>query len=239
MITLRAASSAGSQGNARLDRVDFSLREKEWVAVVGPSGSGKTSLLRLIAGLEKCDQGSRELSLTVQPSGSFFLVAQANEDVLLPWRSARGNISLPLELRGKPKAAREARIESILTAISLDCKTANRLPGELSGGEKRRVAIGMALAARARVLLLDEPTSGLDVLTRDLIHRVLLQQRQSCSLTGVLVTHDLEEALLLGHQIACVVAGRVAFREATSELGSYSPVAELKQRFKRAVEASQ
>ena len=164
-----------------LDGLDIAFPERGVVALLGPSGGGKTTLLRVIAGLERLDAGELILPERARISMVF------QEDRLIPGLSAAGNIMAALP----PGRDSQARATRILKDCGL-AQAVDKLPGELSGGMQRRVAIGRALAFGGEILLLDEPFKGLDGQTREDIIRILLAQRPD-GLT-LLVTHSMEEA---------------------------------------------
>lgn len=178
--------------------LNLDINPESRVAIVGPSGSGKTSLIRIVAGIVRPDQGS------VVRSGSIAKVGLLpQDDVALPWRSVWRNLELVRD--GRLKAA---ALESILSAVGLPrAEFGNRLPSELSGGERRRLGLAMVLAAMPDLVLLDEAGSSLDEQTRfRMVDEIILAlERRPAGL--VVITHDLEEALLLATQIL-VLDGR-------------------------------
>ncbi|MHA6264666.1 ABC transporter ATP-binding protein [Arenibacterium sp. CAU 1754] len=182
---------------------DVSLRipAGEILCIVGPSGCGKSTLLRLIGGLERPDQG-QVLQLGTPPAECLNPLTYVFQDfALLPWRSVGGNISLVLEDHGIRGARADAIIDDVLARTKLsDFRAA--LPRQLSGGMKQRVAIARALAVKPAVMLLDEPLSALDAQTRELLMEDLLALWTRQPFTGVYVTHNLAEAVRLGHRIA-------------------------------------
>ena len=182
---------------------DISLRipAGEILCIIGPSGCGKSTLLRLIGGLEQPDAG-RVLQLGKPPAGCLNPLTYVFQDfALLPWRTVAGNISLVLEDHRIQGTEAEAIIDDVLTRTKLsDFRTA--LPRQLSGGMKQRVAIARALAVKPAVMLLDEPLSALDAQTRELLMEDLVALWSRQPFTGVYVTHNLAEAVRLGHRIA-------------------------------------
>ncbi|MCB1362701.1 MAG: ABC transporter ATP-binding protein [Rhodobacteraceae bacterium] len=182
---------------------DISLRipAGEILCVIGPSGCGKSTLLRLIGGLERPDEGE-VLQLGDAPEGCLNPLTYVFQDfALLPWRTVEGNISLVLEDHGIRGKAARAVIADVLARTKLsDFRAA--LPRQLSGGMKQRVAIARALAVNPAVMLLDEPLSALDAQTRELLMEDLVALWERQRFTGVYVTHNLTEAVRLGHRIA-------------------------------------
>ena len=171
------------------------------VCVIGPSGCGKSTLLRLIGGLEQPDEG-RILQIGEAPAGSLNPLTYVFQDfALLPWRSAAGNVSLVLEDHRLSRAEREAIIADVLARTKLsDFRDA--LPRQLSGGMKQRVAIARALAVKPACLLMDEPLSALDAQTRELLMDDLIDLWLRERFTACYVTHNLAEAVRLGHKVA-------------------------------------
>jgi NitT/TauT family transport system ATP-binding protein len=170
------------------------------VCLVGPSGCGKSTLLRLIGGLERPGVG-RILQLGQPPEGCLNPLTYIFQDfALLPWRTVRGNVSLVLEDHGIAGAQAEAIIRDVLARTRLtDFRDA--LPRQLSGGMKQRVAIARALAVNPAVMLMDEPLSALDSQTRELLMDDLVALWTRQQFTAVYVTHNLAEAVRLGHRI--------------------------------------
>ena len=164
-----------------LDGLDIAFPERGVVALLGPSGGGKTTLLRIIAGLERLDAGE----LALPPGARISMVFQ--EDRLIPWLSAAENIMAVLPPGGESGQTAARILESCGLAGAR-----HKLPGELSGGMQRRVAIGRALAFGGDILLLDEPFKGLDPATREDVIRIL-PARRDAGLT-IMVTHNIEEA---------------------------------------------
>jgi NitT/TauT family transport system ATP-binding protein len=182
-----------------LDHVDLDLVPGEFVALLGPSGCGKSTLLRLVAGLEP--QGSGALLVDGVPirgpDPSRLLVFQ--DPTLYPWRTVRGNVALGLEARGLRKA-QEARIDDALRLVGLT-KFADAYPHQLSGGMAQRTALARAMVNEPRLLLLDEPLGKLDALTRLAMQGELVRLWHEKGFTALLVTHDVEEALVLAARV--------------------------------------
>lgn len=186
---------------AVLDGISMQIPAGEILCVIGPSGCGKSTLLRMIGGLEKPDQG-QVLQVGAPPEGCLNPLTFVFQDfALLPWRTAAGNISLVLEDHGLSKAETQRLIDDVLSRTKLS-EFRNALPRQLSGGMKQRVAIARALAVNPAVLLLDEPLSALDAQTRELLMEDLVTLWSRQPFTGVYVTHNLAEAVRLGHRIA-------------------------------------
>ncbi|MBD3664550.1 ABC transporter ATP-binding protein [Sulfitobacter aestuariivivens] len=170
------------------------------VCIVGPSGCGKSTLLRLLGGLEKPTAGE-VLQLGAPPAGCLNPLTYIFQDfALLPWRTVEGNVSLVLEDHGLGAAERAQIIADVLVRTKLSEFRA-ALPKQLSGGMKQRVAIARALAVNPAVMLMDEPLSALDAQTRELLMDDLVGLWTRAPFTAVYVTHNLAEAVRLGHQI--------------------------------------
>jgi len=170
------------------------------VCLVGPSGCGKSTLLRFIGGIERPTQGDI-LQLGKPPEGSLNPLTYVFQDfALLPWRSVRGNISLVLEDHGIRGSNADAIISDVLARTKLS-DFENALPKQLSGGMKQRVAIARALAVKPAVMLMDEPLSALDAQTHQLLMDDLVGLWTRQPFTAVYVTHNLAEAVRLGHKV--------------------------------------
>jgi ABC-type nitrate/sulfonate/bicarbonate transport system ATPase subunit len=172
----------------------ISLRAEhdEVLAVVGPSGCGKTTLLELICGLQSPDAGS------VQAAPAALM---PQRDMLLPWRSALDNAALPLQIAGLSRKQARAQALPLFGELGL-AGFENAHPGALSGGMRQRVAFLRTLLSGKRLLCLDEPFGALDAITRMQMQSWLAQTLQREPRTVVLVTHDVEEAVLLGDRVA-------------------------------------
>jgi len=182
-----------------LDRVTFTAAPGSFVALLGPSGCGKSTLLRLIAGLEGPKEGKigADGVRIVAPDPSRLLVFQ--DPTLFPWRTVYQNVALGLEARGV-FADRRHRVDEALQLVGLQ-GFADAFPNELSGGMAQRAALARVLVNDPRLLLLDEPLGKLDSLTRMAMQAELLKLWQNAGFTALLVTHDVEEALLLAQRV--------------------------------------
>ncbi len=174
-----------------LDGMSLHAAAGEIVTVVGPSGCGKTTLLELICGLQKPDNGRCE-----SPPAAFM----AQRDLLLPWRNAIDNAALALRLRGVPAAQARDQAAPWLERFGLGGFEQAR-PAELSGGMRQRVSFLRSLLAGKPVLALDEPFAALDALTRQEMQGWLDHVLETEPRTVVLVTHDVEEAVVLGDRV--------------------------------------
>jgi NitT/TauT family transport system ATP-binding protein len=183
-----------------LGPLTFNVRAGAFVCVVGPSGCGKSSLIRILAGLQQPSHGLACLAdqPITQPSRRVGLMFQdAN---LMPWRSVRDNIALPLELAGVALPDRYRAVDDLLPILGLtDFPLA--YPGELSGGMAQRTALGRVLIQQPDVLLLDEPFGALDAMTREQLSLDLLRIWESRQQTVLMVTHNIHEAVLVTDRI--------------------------------------
>jgi NitT/TauT family transport system ATP-binding protein len=174
----------------------------EFVAIVGDSGGGKTTLLRAIGGLLPLSAGSITFSdaAGVTRPGATDIGFCFQEGRLLPWRSVLANVALPLELEGVPRQERLAAAADMLGRMRLQ-GVERRMPSQLSGGMRMRVAMARALVTRPRLLLLDEPFGALDEVTRTALDEDLLSLVRQSGATAVLVTHSIHEAVLLADRV--------------------------------------
>ncbi len=207
-----------------VDDVSFSVAEGAFVALLGPSGSGKTTVLRMLAGLERPDEGRiavhgrpvfggrREVPAEERDIGMVF-----QDYALWPHMTVAQNIAFGLRLRRFTRRDRDARVAEALSLVHLDGLDA-RFPDQLSGGQQQRVAIARALATRPRLLLLDEPLSNLDAALREEMRVELVRLLKAQGITAIYVTHDRIEALAMADQIVVMRDGRVAQIGAPEEL---------------------
>ena len=173
---------------------------QETLVILGPSGCGKTTLLHLISGLEKTENGQIFIDgLPIsKPIPEVALILQNYG--LLPWKTNLQNVALGLKIQGIPRKERNARAREILTELGLAGRE-NDFPSVMSGGEQQRVAIARAYASKPRLLLMDEPFSSLDAITREILQDTLLTTWLETSVPYLLVTHSVEEAVFLGKRI--------------------------------------
>jgi NitT/TauT family transport system ATP-binding protein len=189
-----------------LDRISLKLGRNEVVSLVGPSGCGKSTSLRVIAGLAKPSAGSVQVNVDrkTKALGGFSMMFQTPS--LLDWRTVLGNVLLPLEERSLRKSEARERAEHLLERVGLK-DFLHRRPYELSGGMQQRTAVARALVTDPEVLLLDEPFGALDAITRDEMCVVLAGLVAERSMSVLLVTHSVSEAILLSDRIV-VMSGR-------------------------------
>lgn len=180
--------------------ISLEIVQGQIVCIIGPSGCGKSTLLRIVGGLENPDRGA-VLQAGDPPADSLNPLTYVFQDfALLPWRTVEGNISLVLEDHGLPRKDRADIIADVLSRTRLS-DFAGAFPRQLSGGMKQRVAIARALSVRPAVMLMDEPLSALDGQTRDILMEDLIDLWTRENFTACYVTHNLAEAVRLGHRI--------------------------------------
>lgn len=192
----------GTSQVVALDEVSLTVAPGEFVSLIGPSGCGKSTLLRLVADLDQPTSGtvevfgrparqarlSREYGIAFQQAG------------LLPWRTVRANVELPLALSGTGRGARRERVDHLLDLVGL-ADFADRFPDQLSGGMQQRVAIARSLAEEPSLLLMDEPFGALDEMTREHLQTQLLRICAETRAAVVFVTHSIPEAVFLSDTV--------------------------------------
>jgi len=183
-----------------LDRIDLTVAQGEFVAIVGPSGCGKSTLLRIIAGLLRRTSGSVQLDGTEVTGAQTELGIVFQSPVLLEWRNVLGNVMLQLELRGLDPKAYVTRAHALLAQVGLS-EFHDRRPRELSGGMRQRAAIVRALIHDPPLLLMDEPFGALDALTREQMRIDLEDLWMQTGKTVLFITHSIDEAVLLADRV--------------------------------------
>jgi len=209
-VTKTFGGGRGGDGVVALRDTDLQVQSGEFVSVVGPSGCGKTTLLRMIAGLSPIETGHIliEGRQVTGPGPDRAVVFQHAS--LLPWATVVDNISFGLRLRRVPKAKRMTKARELAALVGL-ANFEDHLPGQLSGGMQQRVGLARALAVDPQILLLDEPFGSLDEITRRQMQDELLRIWSGTGLTSLLITHSVDEAILLSDRILVMSArpGRV------------------------------
>ena len=197
--------SSRNRSVAALENVTLSVAEQEFVCLVGPSGCGKTTLLKLTAGLLAPDQG--EIRFTNNKKKGALRTAMVFQDHgLFPWMTVIDNMAFGLEMQGVEPKQRRAQAHEFIDLFGLSGFGSN-YPHELSGGMQQRVAIARAFLANPQILLMDEPFGALDSQTRIVLQEELLRVWKDHQKTVLYVTHDIEEAVLLGDRVI-VMTGR-------------------------------
>jgi NitT/TauT family transport system ATP-binding protein len=210
-VSVVAGGVVRTLGDKRvLDGLDVVVRAGGRVGIVGRSGAGKSTLLSLVAGLDEPDAGAISIGGAAASDGRLARCAlMPQRDCLLPWRTALDNAALALENAGVPR--REARHRAAPLFVRLGLAGAEQLrPAKLSGGMRQRVAFLRTLLADKPVLLLDEPFGALDAITRAELQEWLADALAAEPRTVLLVTHDVEEALLLCERVLVLARGRAA-----------------------------
>lgn len=206
-VRLRGLSKSFPHEGGRLEvlrDVAMIVPAGSFVSILGPSGSGKSTLLGILAGLDEQDRGE----ITLLPAGAPMPMAQRlghvgympQHDLLLPWRTALDNATVALEVAGVPKGEARTRVLPLFEEFGL-AGFAGSYPRELSGGMRQRVSFLRSAVLSRGLMLLDEPFGALDALTRAAMHEWLLTMAARLGSTFILVTHDVDEAILLSDRV--------------------------------------
>jgi NitT/TauT family transport system ATP-binding protein len=198
--------SRRGQSKAVLSGVDLTVEPGQFISLLGGSGVGKTSLLRILGGLQKADEGSdvRYDGVPIAgPPPGVVTVFQDYAASLLPWRTVAGNVALGIE-DSVPKAERAERVAGALEMVGLTASS-DAHPWQISGGMQQRVQIARALVTRPSALMMDEPFGALDAMTKESLQDALLRIHHETQTTIVFVTHDLEEAVYLSDRVVVLV----------------------------------
>ncbi len=199
-VTKRFVAPNGGSWLTAIERVSMSVRDGEFVAVVGPSGCGKSTILNLVAGLDKPSDGRILLNQVPvegpNPNVGFML----QKDLLLPWRTIVHNVEFGLEARSISRTDRRERALRELKRCRLS-DFADSYPYQLSGGMRQRAALARTLAIDPAIVLLDEPFTALDAQTKLILQRSFAQTIAASSITTLLITHDLMEAVIMSDRI--------------------------------------
>lgn len=198
-----------------LTDISLEVSSGEFVSLVGPSGCGKTTLLRVLGGLLKAENGIVRIDgqVLTQPRQEVGFVFQ--NPTLMPWRTVLKNVTLPLEVRGANGDAQKKRALQLLDLVGL-LGFENSYPHELSGGMQQRVAIARALVYEPSILLMDEPFGSLDAITRNQMNLELLRIWRATRKTIVMVTHAIQEAVFLADRVLVMSARPGHIREAVA-----------------------
>lgn len=209
--------SFSTRGQKRdvLKQLNLNVPANKIVSLLGPSGCGKSTLLRIIAGLVSPDSGSVTIdggewstTTTSKPEWMSFVFQEA---ALLPWRTVRENVALPLELRGGASDDQsQDQVSRWLEHVGLGKSDWNKKPNQLSGGMKMRASIARAMVTKPKILLMDEPFAALDDVLRSRLNDLLLKIASEESCTVVFVTHNIAEAVYLSDTIAIMSRGQIA-----------------------------
>jgi ABC-type nitrate/sulfonate/bicarbonate transport system ATPase subunit len=208
-LAIRSVTKRFTVGDDEIEalaRVDVTILKGQFVCLIGASGCGKSTLLRIVAGFEEPTTGavlSDDKPIT-GPASDRGMVFQ--DYALFPWMTVRQNISFGPRQRDLPRRQVEEIAEEFMRLVGLE-RFADRYPAQLSGGMKQRVAIARVLANDASILLMDQPFGALDALTREQLQHELLQIWSRTGVTIILVTHSVEEAVLLADRVLVMSAG--------------------------------
>ena len=211
-IQITDCAKTYADGTRGLQPTTLPVEPGEVLALLGPSGCGKTTLLRIIAGLETPDAGSRILfadtDVTALPVEQRGIGMVFQHYALFPQMSVAANIGYGLKIRGTPDAERSKRVGELVDLVRLNGLEHKR-PSELSGGQRQRVALARAVAVRPKVLLLDEPLTALDAKLKESLRDELADMLRRLHITAVYVTHDQQEALAIADRLAVMQSGRI------------------------------
>lgn len=211
-----------------LDNINLSIEKGEFVAIIGHSGCGKSTLLNVVAGLVKPSRGVVFLDDTVVDAPGVDRAVVFQDHSLLPWLTVEENVRLAVDktARTKSKAERKDWVMHNLDLVQMTHAAAKR-PGELSGGMKQRVGIARAIAMEPSVLLMDEPFGALDALTRASLQDVVMSIQSQLNSTVLMITHDVDEAVLLSDRVIMMTNGPAARIGEDLQVGIPRPRARL------------
>ncbi len=216
MIRLREVRKAYANAGAfAVDGVDLDIDAGEFLVLLGESGCGKTTTLKMINRLIEPTSGRIEVdgqnTQTVDPVMLRRSIGYAFQGVgLFPHMTVGENVAVVPNLLGWLRRRTDERVDELLSLVNLEPNDyRERMPGELSGGQRQRVGLARALAAKPKIMLMDEPLGALDPLTRDALQDEYRNLHDRLSLTTVMVTHDMTEALLMADRIAVMLNGRI------------------------------
>src|SRR5881296_1815103 len=210
-VTLRRLSKVFDGGVQALHPLDLDVRDGELLVLLGPSGSGKTTALRCIAGLEEPTTGDvviGERIVTNVPPADRDVAMVFQSPALYPHLTVRENIAFPLEIRGVSDAQITRRVLEAVARLGLQ-QVLDRVPAQLSEGQRQRAALGRAIVRGPQAFLLDEPLSRLDATLRIELRGELLALHRALGATMIYVTHDQTEAMTMGQRIAVLHEGRL------------------------------
>jgi NitT/TauT family transport system ATP-binding protein len=193
-ITLDKVDKKYPTGVQALDPISLQIAGGEFISIVGPSGCGKSTLLRIVAGLVAPSSGACQRPDNATAAFVF------QEAALLPWRNVTRNAELLMELEHYPLEERRVRAAEALKLVGIE-GFEKLYPHQLSGGMRMRLSLARALALRPDLMLLDEPLAAVDELTRDILQEELSSLWQSVGFTGLLVTHNVHEAVFLSNRV--------------------------------------
>jgi len=220
---IRIAGVSRQYGQVRaLHDLSIDIAKHEFIAILGPSGSGKSTLLRLIAGLDRPSTGRiffEGADVTDLPPYKRGIGMVFQEFLLFPHRTVRENLAFPLRrvLRMKDEKEIDERSRQVLEAVGL-IDTINKMPGELSGGMRKRLALARTLIVHPEIILYDEPTTGLDTITSREISELILEMKEKYNTTSLIVTHDIPCAKIVADRIVVMRDGKSVADGKTKDL---------------------
>jgi len=202
------------EDNVVLKDFNLEIPEGEFVTVIGSSGCGKTTLLKLVNGLLTPDEGkifvnNQDISLLDQNKLRRQIGYVIQSIGLFPHMTIFENIAYVPRLLKTPKADISVRVEELISMVDLEKEILRKYPDELSGGQKQRIGIARALAARPGIMLMDEPFGAVDEITRKVLQEEMIKIQKHLSITILFVTHDIREALRLGHRVIVMNKGQI------------------------------
>ena len=209
LTDVAVAFGTGATAYRAVEKADLVVGEQEFVAIVGPTGCGKSTLLNVVAGLLAPVRGEARLrgkKVTGIAANAGYLF---QADALMPWKTALANVAVALEVKGVPAAQARQQAQDWLARVGL-AGFGGRYPHQLSGGQKKRVALAQMLIREPDVLLMDEPFGPLDAQTRALMGDLLLKLWSGARKAVMFVTHDLDEAIALADRVVVMSAGPAA-----------------------------
>ncbi|WP_313740569.1 ABC transporter ATP-binding protein [Pseudomonas sp.] len=209
--------------------IDVDIQQGQVVTIIGPSGCGKSTLLNMVAGLFAPTTGEVLYRGEVVKGINGRTGYMTQSDHLLPWRDVTGNIAIPLEIQGVPKAKRQARIQELIRQVGLEGHE-KAYPSQLSGGMRKRAALARLLAYDPETLLMDEPFAALDAQLRMRMQTELFKLSRQLKKTVLFVTHDLDEAVALGDR-CLIFSGRpgTIVRDVAIPLGDERNILQLRK----------
>ncbi len=224
MIEFRSISKRFDDGTLAVDNFSLVIPSRRITVLVGSSGSGKTTLLRMINRMVDATSGELEIDgenvSTIEPVQLRRRIGYVMQNSgLLPHRRVIDNIATVPRLNGVPRKQAHARALELMDTVGLDRELAERYPSQLSGGQQQRVGVARGLAVDPNILLMDEPFGAVDPIVRADLQQELLRLQRELDKTVVFVTHDIDEAFLLGHQVVILEkGGRIAQKGTPAEI---------------------
>ncbi len=198
----------GGAGKKVLRNIDFKIKEGEFIVLFGHNGCGKTTLLNIIAGIVKADEGIVEIWDKRPGEDKIGYVFQNYRDSLLPWKTNLENIAFPLELEGVDKKKRLAKAKKLVKTLDIDLPLSN-YPYQSSGGEQQLVALLREVIAKPKIILMDEPFSALHHESRNYLRVKVQEFWKKLGLTILFVSHDISEAIQLGDKVLIMDSGEI------------------------------